>query len=164
MKKLYIDFDGVIMNTIEISYNNMLNLKIDQTDQNAIRNYYKYLNWHELLESANIINDAFNCIQKIRNSGKFEISILSHVNSLDEIVAKITYIRKFLPDITFISVPRSISKTDMVDPKNSILIDDYAGNLEEWKSLGGVSIRFNLELKGKGFIVVNKLDQILEVI
>ena len=47
--------------------------------------------------------------------------------------------------------------------KNAILIDDYAGNLEEWKNNGGMGVKFSTELKGKGFPVINRLDQILEL-
>ena len=52
----------------------------------------------------------------------------------------------------------------MVHVHDSILIDDYAGNLDEWKNKGGISIRFNRNLKGKGYPVIDKLDQILEIL
>ena len=66
--------------------------------------------------------------------------------------------------MTIIPVPRELSKTEMVHVHDSILIDDYAGNLDEWKNKGGISIRFNRELKGKGYPVIDKLDQILEIL
>lgn len=161
MKKLYIDFDGVIMNTIEITYNEMVKLNIDLTDQESIRNYYKNLDWFVLINKSKIINDGIECIKKIIETNEYEVSILSHVTSLEEAEAKINFIRKNIKNLNFISVPRILSKTDVVDAKNNILIDDFATNLEEWKKCGGLGIRFNSELKGKGFKVINRLDQIL---
>ena len=37
-------------------------------------------------------------------------------------------------------------------------------NLDEWKNKGGISIRFNRNLQGKGYPVIDKLDQILEIL
>ena len=110
-----------------------------------------------------IINDGINCIHKILESNKFNVAILTHVNSLDEAVQKVKYIRKYLEDITVIPVPKAISKTKMVRSKDAILIDDYSGNLREWESEGGIGVRFSLKLNGKGFRVIDKLDQILDM-
>ena len=167
MKNLYIDFDGVIMNTIDISYEIIKSMGLDHKnplDQPKIREYYANVDWNELLnKKAVIINDAINCIKKIIASNRFEVTILSHVNSLSEAEEKVKYIRKYFKDITIIQVHRSISKTEMVHTAGSILIDDFVGNLEEWKAKGGLGIKFSTELNGKGFIVIDKLDQILDL-
>lgn len=167
MKNLYIDFDGVIMNTIEITYEELKKLNLDSDnleDQEKIRNFYASIDWNELLnKKASIINDAIKCIKKLIDSEQFNIAILSHVNSLDEAIEKVKYIRKHFKDITFIPVPRDIEKTEMVHVEDAILIDDYAGNLEAWKKAGGVAIKFSTKLNGKGFVVIDRLDQILEL-
>lgn len=164
MRNLYIDFDGVIMNTIEITYQDMTNKNINQDNQKEVRDYYKNLDWIQLLKKSKIINNGIECIEKIIESEKFEISILTHVNSLHEAVEKIKFIRKYFKDITIIPVPRELSKTEMVHVEDSILIDDYAGNLQEWQEKGGISIRFSEKMHGKGFIVIDKLDKILDII
>lgn len=164
MKNLYIDFDGVIMNTIEIAYQDMIDKNINQDNQKEVRDYYKNLDWKELLRNSKVINDGINCMNKIIESEKFEISILTHVNSLHEAVEKIKFIRKYFKDITIIPVPRELSKTEMVHVEDSILIDDYAGNLKEWQEKGGIAIRFSEKLHGKGFIVIDKLDKILDIV
>ena len=51
----------------------------------------------------------------------------------------------------------------MVNVNNAILIDDYTGNLKEWEENGGISVRFSTKLSGKGYKVIDKLDQILEL-
>ena len=65
MRNLYIDFDGVIMNTIDITYNDMIKKGINQDSQEEVRNYYANLNWSKLLEEAEIINDGINAINNI---------------------------------------------------------------------------------------------------
>lgn len=164
---LYIDFDGVIMNTIDVTYEDLKNKGLNtKSPENAeaIRNYYATMDWEELLNKrATFINNAVECINNIVASKKFNVSILTHVTSLKEAVEKINYTRKYLNNITIIPVPRDVSKTSMVKTKNAILIDDYVGNLEEWKNNGGMGVKFSTELKGKGFPVINRLDQILEL-
>ena len=164
---LYIDFDGVIMNTIDVTYEELkakgLNVKSPENAE-QIRNFYATIDWNELLnKKAKIINDAIECIKKIIDSKKFNVSILTHVTTLNEAVEKVNYLRKYMNGITIIPVPREVSKTSMVETKNAILIDDYAGNLEEWEKCNGIGIKFSIELKGKGFPVINRLDQILDL-
>lgn len=163
MKELYIDFDGVILDTITTSYNMMDELGIDKTDAIKTMEFYKNLDWKEFIKNTPVINDGINCIQKIINSNKYRVSILTHVNSLDEAINKINYIRKYFNDITIIPVPKKISKTKMVHSEGAILVDDYAGNLREWESAKGIGIRFSTKKNGKGFIAIDKLDQILEL-
>ncbi len=167
MRNLYIDFDGVIMNTIEISYAELKKIGLDDKDpkdQKAVRKYYADIDWNILLnEKASIINDAIGCIQKILDSELYKVTILSHVISLQEAVEKVKYIRKYFRDITVIPVPREISKTEMVHTEGDILVDDYVGNLQEWKDAGGIGIKFSTKLNGKGFVVIDKLDQLLDM-
>lgn len=164
MINLYIDFDGVIMNTIEIGYNAIKNLGLEVNSENC-QKYYANLDWKEFLnKKCSQINNSIECIQKIIDSNIFNVNILSHVVSLDEAVEKIKYIRKYFKDITFIPVPKKISKTKMVHTENSILIDDYAANLREWENAGGIGIRFSEKLNGKGFYVIDHLDQVIEYV
>lgn len=163
MKNLYIDFDGVICNTIEVSYEMIKASGVDLKDENKVRQFYKKLDWNSLLKKCEIINDSFENIKKIQNSGKFNVSILTHVNSMDEIIAKVKYIRKYLEDITIIPVPKTISKTKMINARFSILVDDFNGNLDEWKEAGGIGVRFDLDMNKKGFLVIDHLDTLLEL-
>ena len=163
MINLYIDFDGVIMNTIEVSYKELEKLNIKPKEHEKASSYYSNLNWKEFLnKKCTPINNSIECIQKIIDSNMFNVNILSHINSLDEAVEKIKYIRKYFKDITFIPVPKKISKTKMVHTEDSILIDDYSGNLREWEAAGGIGVRFSEKLNGKGFHVIDHLDQIIE--
>jgi len=163
MKELYIDFDGVILDTINPSYAAMAEMGIDSKNSIKVGEYYENVDWEEFIKETPQINDSINCIKKIYESNKFNVSILTHVTTLDEAQAKINYLRKSIKEITIIPVPRKISKTKMVNVNNAILIDDYTGNLKEWEENGGISVRFSTKLSGKGYKVIDKLDQILEL-
>lgn len=164
---LYIDFDGVIMNTIDVTYEDLKNTGLNiKNPENAekVRDFYAAIDWKNLLNNrAQIINDAMNCIKKIIASNKFNVSILTHINSLNEAIEKVKYIRKYLKDITIIPVPKEISKTSMVHTEGAILIDDYVGNLEEWREHKGIGVKFSTKLNGKGFPVIDRLDQIIDL-
>ena len=96
MRNLYIDFDGVISDTIEVTYQMMKDRGIDKSDLEGVALFYQELDWAELLETTPLINNSMEKIQKILDSNKFDVAILTHVISLKEAVAKIKYIRKFL--------------------------------------------------------------------
>ena len=163
MKNLYIDFDGVICNTIEITYKMLDEAKIDLSDRQKVTEFYEYLDWEHVLENCEIINNAMENIKKIMSSGKFNVAILTHVNSMNEVIQKVKFIRKYLRDVTIIPVPKEISKTRMINARFSILVDDYPVNLDEWKEAGGIGVRFDLDMDGKGFLVINHLDELLEL-
>lgn len=161
MKNLYIDFDGVICDTIGITYDMMEKSGTNYTDEMECMKFYENLDWNYILENSHIINDAMGCIQQIIDSGRFDVAILTHVNSINEIICKVNFIRKYFTDLTIIPVPKAISKTKMINSMGSILVDDYNGNLEEWTSEGGLAVRFDLNLDSKGFLVIDKLSDIL---
>ncbi len=162
MKNLYIDFDGVILDTINVTFDLLKELGIDETNEKEVRHFYATLDWKKMLEETPQINNSMECIKKLEESELYDIAILTHVNSLNEIVEKVKFIRKHLGTITIIPVPKQLSKTKMVNAKDAILVDDYSGNLREWALAGGIGIRFNLRKNGKGFPVIDSLDQLLE--
>lgn len=163
MKNLYIDFDGVLMDTITTSYRLLDEAKVDRNNSEEILKFYQTLNWEEVIEITPILNDSINRLRNIKKSNRFNISILTHVNSLAEIVEKVKFIRKYFHDITVIACPKQISKTQIVHAKDAILIDDWHINLKEWKEAGGIPIKFSPTLNDRGYICVDKIDDILNI-
>lgn len=159
-KNLYIDFDGVILDTITTLYGDYQKQNIKEEERSK---FYENYEWDKIIDDKYIINDSINDIQKIIDSDKFNLAILTHVNSIKETVLKIKYLRKYFKDITIIPVPKEISKTKMVHTKDAILIDDYAGNLREWEKEGGIGVRFNLKGNSKGFKLVKELKEIIDM-
>lgn len=163
MINLYIDFDGVILNTIELAEEMMRKNNITYSNIEAVDEFYTNLNWNYLLSKTRIINDGIESIQRIIDSNKFDVAILTKINSLHEAIEKIEYIRQYFKDITIIPVPQKISKTKMVHTKGSILIDDTDTNLEEWHKEGGISIKFSENLTAYEFKTINKLDEVINM-
>lgn len=162
MKNLYIDFDGVILDTITYLYRDFKETCKNYTEE-EIKNFYVNYHWENIIKDDFIINDSINCIKKIIASNKFNLAILTHVNSINEAVLKINYLRKYFKDITIIPCPKEISKTKMIHTKDAILIDDYSGNLRKWKKEGGIPIKFSLGVEPNEFIVIKKLDEIIDL-
>ena len=163
MKNLYIDFDGVIMDTINKAYQMMDDENINRTNIEDVSNFFKNLEWNKLLNETDEINGAINKVKKLNDSNKFNVAILTHVNSLNEAIEKVKFIRKFYNDITVIPVPKEISKTKMVHTKDAILVDDYTSTLVEWKSEGGIGIKFSVKPKQSKFIVIDDLDKLFTI-
>ena len=156
MKDLYIDFDGVIKDTIKVSYKMMEDEKIDLRDRPKVIEFYKQLDWEYLLKISAEIKNAL-----ISEEGTFSPKILTTVNSLNEIKAKLSDIKKNCKNITVISAPSGIEKSVLVNPKNSILVDDYRGNLISWQNSGGIPVKFANEISSE-FITINTLEVFTE--
>jgi len=163
MTNLYIDFDGVIVNSIDVTYKMADEEGFIKTYENYLQ-FYRNLDWNDVLNKCNPINNSWECIGKIIDSHKFNVAILTHVNSIGEIEEKVKLIRKYFRDITIIPVPKSISKTNMLKAEGSVLVDDYVNNLDEWREAGGYGIRFDLDMDGKGYPVIDRLDVLLDIL
>lgn len=164
MRRLYIDFDGVVMDTIPLLYNELAKNNVELGDEEHVRAVFHDFDFGTIIKDKNILNDSINCIKKIIETGRFEVAFLSHVNSLAEGVVKVKYLRRhFKNNITIIIVPKEIEKPKMVHSEGAILIDDFAGNLREWEANGGIAIRFSKELESHGYKVINRLDAILDM-
>ena len=163
MKRLYIDFDGVVMDTIPPLYKAMEENNVDFDEEQQKREFFANFDFSTIINDESILNNSIGCIKKLIKSGKFEISFLTHINSLTEGVVKVEYLRRHFEDITIILVPKEISKTKMVHSEDAILIDDFSGNLEEWRDSGGNPVRFSKDLEDKGFPVLNRLDKLIEM-
>ncbi len=163
MRRLYIDFDGVIMDTIPLLYNELAKNNVSLDNEEEVRRVFAAFDFTAIIKDKNILNDSIDCIHKLLDSKKFEIGFLTHVNSLNEGVVKVQYLRKhFKNNVSIILVPRQLSKPKMVHSKDAILVDDYTGNLKEWEETGGISIKFSKKLEGHGYRVVNRLDMLLD--
>lgn len=163
MKRLYIDFDGVVMDTIPPLYEALQKSGADVTNESEIRVFFASYDFSKIINDDNILNDSINCIKKLIDSKMFEISFLTHINSLTEGCVKVEYLRRHFKDITIIMVPKEISKTKVVHSEGAILVDDYSGNLKEWEENGGIAVRFSKELESHGYKVLNHLDELIDM-
>lgn len=162
MKNLYIDFDGVILDTMTIMYDKKTYIGKDKPIEEQEK-YFTNYPWENIVKDENILCDSINCIKKIIESNKFNLSILTHVNSMKEAVLKINYLRKYFDDITIIPCPKKVSKTKMVHTKDSILVDDFSVNLREWKEEGGIGVKFSIKEENDEFPVIKNLTELIDM-
>lgn len=158
MKKVYIDFDGVIMNTNNAITNLLDNHQIDRTNYDETFNFLKKIKWDELLKECDEISNAFFHLKNLNESSDFSVAILTHVCSEEEANEKKKLLLDKVGNLNVIPVPRNIDKCHYVDPKNSILVDDYSKNLELWQQNGGISIKFTNKQYDKFKAIYNLSD------
>lgn len=163
MKQLYIDFDGVILDTMTKTYKVLEESGIDKKDQAKVKEYFRNLDWKKLIAETDQINDSISEIKKICASKKFNVYILTHINSTNEMVEKIKYLHKVLPQVTVVSVPKEIPKTEVVNPSAAILIDDYSGNIREWQKKLGIGIKFVKEPEGSDYPEITHLSEVIDM-
>ncbi len=163
MKQLYIDFDGVILDTIAKTYKVMEDKGIDIKDQEKVKDFYRNVDWKKLIEETDVINDSINEIKKICDSKKFNVYILTHINSTKEMIEKIKFLHKELPQVTVVSVPKELPKTEVVNPSAAILIDDYSGNIKEWQKKLGIGIKFVKEHENSDYPEITHLSEVIDM-
>ena len=163
MKQLYIDFDGVILDTITKTYKVMEEENIDIKNEEQVMEFYRNLDWGKLILETPQINDSINEIKKICDCKKFNVYVLTHVNSTNEMIEKIKFLHNVLPLVTIVSVPKQIPKTEVVNPCSAILIDDYSGNIKQWQKKLGIGIKFVKEKENGEYPEITHLSEVINM-
>ena len=134
--KVFLDFDGVILDT-----DSAIDLEFDGNGSRG--DFIKNYDWFKLMRDDLIINRAFDYIK----NSKYSVNLLSKFCSICECQAKIKYLRKNEVNIDINLVPTLINKCDVVSAFGNVLIDDKVSNLDSWSERGGISIFFNKDSK-----------------
>lgn len=135
---VYIDFDGVIYDTVSIIFDKIK--KYNVSLEKDCSSFFENLDWKKILYSSKEINSSISKIEKLKN--KYNIKILTHVSSLNEMIEKTNFIRNKFTDIDIIFVPKKLDKSVIVNAKNNILVDDSKKNIDNWNAKGGIGILF----------------------
>ena len=159
MLKLYLDCDGVILDTINKSYQMLEKLNITTEEEKS--KFYNNIDWDNLIEISGQINDSINKIKELTKY--FDVEILTHVYSEYEANVKTQYFIKMLPGINVIAVPKSIKKADYVNATGCILVDDYSSNLAYWEEKGGVPVKFSDFEENSPYTVISDLLELIEL-
>lgn len=147
--KLYLDFDGVILDTIDVTYK----MFEENKKYKDMKEFYKTLDWNYILDVCKPINDSINYIQELVDSDLYDVNILTHVITREEAIAKKKFVDNNLPLVKLITVDKEFNKCDVVECENAVLVDDYMENVELWNSKGGIGIKFSD--KGKEYEVMS---------
>lgn len=140
---LYIDFDGVILDTAKILFEEWKKNPNRHSLPEAEKiKYIQKANWPFILNNSEIINDS---IYYLKQMDPNKSSILTKIHSQNnEGISKIEWIRKQGIKQNIILVPHKYKKTDIVIANNNILIDDYLNNLDDWIENKGIPILFDI--------------------
>ena len=144
---VYFDFDGVIKDTMRHCSYLLLRLhgidmnyhsKANEDDERVVTNFFKSMDWDYLLNESSEINEAISFIKLFQESGIFNPSIYSAVNSESEMHKKCIFIERNIGNIrkkfNVVHTPKlAINSSD-------VLVDDTEYNLENW---AGVPIHFD---------------------
>ena len=73
MQKLYLDCDGVILDTINKSYKMLKERGL--TDEGEVAKFYNDINWTDLIKKSGQINNSINKIKELSNYFDIEIYV-----------------------------------------------------------------------------------------
>ncbi len=161
MIKLYLDFDGVILNTIDVTYDMLAKRNI--TDGKEKDEFYRNLDWFDLINGCSEIENSVSNIKRLIKSDLYDICILTHIGAgSSELSAKRKYLKDKFGNIKVIGVKKGINKCDVVDCYNAILVDDYMNNLELWYEKGGIPIKFSDNGRKCKFMSIKNLGELVD--
>lgn len=166
MYNLYLDCDGVLLDTIRGGFNIMNELGIDLNDSVKVSTYFKYVNWKKLIEISGILDNSISKVKLLSESNIFKnISILTATHTYDEGCQKKDFFYNHLPNIKVNPVPFKLQKNFVVNTKNSILVDDNIKYITNWKNAGGIGVLFKLdsELNFNEELGVYEIGDLLEI-
>ena len=144
MRDLYIDFDGVLFDTITYAFLEMKRLGVDITNQDEITEYFKKVNWKYLINQGGILNDSIKKLEQIIDSNEFaRVEVATHRCSYNEGVIKTEDLKTRIPNLKVTTIPRLIHKHYALKAENNILIDDAKQKVIDWINDGGIGILFS---------------------
>ena len=144
---VYIDFDGVILDTEGLLFEewrknpNRHNL----TEDDKIK-YIQRVDWNYIINNSEIINDSIYYLQHMDYN---KSAILTKIHSsCNEGVSKVKWLRNQGVKQSIILVRYMVKKTDMVEACGNILVDDCLKNLDDWVCDNGIPLFFDINNDG----------------
>jgi len=186
---VFIDCDGVILNTIECSRDMLLEkYGIDKykhkrenvEDDKLVAKFFAELDWGELLNKSSQINNSFFWINKLYDSKEFYPIIFSMCNSNQEAIQKDKFFNEYLPNIERIYFSPCNKKAELKSLGlglghgkdlgywsvgcGAILIDDDTHNLVPWKEKGGRPVLFSTKpVENAQFPIIDNLGKLFDL-
>ena len=163
---LYLDCDGVILDTIDTAYRLMQIEGLDITNRKTVDNYFISSDWNVLIYEAGILKNSIIKIKRIIDSNVFSsVKILTKISgNLEEEKIKRILFGKLLPNVEVIAVKIDDNKDEIVDPVNNILVEDSINNADRWNLAGGVGVYFVKENPDYSKDQIDDLSEVLEPI
>lgn len=159
MKKLFLDLDGVLINTNKYVQETINKSNVDISIKEDFEGLCKSFPWQEFLNKCKEINNNFELLNELNKI--YDLTIITHFYSHNEEKLKIDYITTNFKDIKYIAVPFKKKKDEMVDAKNCILVDDYYANIESWNNSGGIGLYYSKNTS-RNIMTIDNLKPLLD--
>ena len=169
----YFDCDGVLLDTITTSFKDM-NLELGREYRTPdIVNYYKNINWVDLINRSGEIKNSCRKLLILKNLDLFKnIGIATHRNTyMNEGVAKRNYFNKHAKGITVFDIPIKLEKHFALKADDNILVDDSKKKILGWINDGGIGVLFDqnasellLPDESRPYYVTNNLLDLMKII
>lgn len=144
MRSLYIDFDGVLFDTVTYAFNEMKRLGVDLSDDDAITDYFVKVDWLNLINQGGVLNDSIKKLEILIESEEFErVEVATHRCSYEEGVIKTKDLKSRIPNLKITTIPKKIEKHFALNSHDNILIDDAKKKVVSWIYDGGIGILFS---------------------
>lgn len=140
---IYIDFDGVILDTEDLLFKEWRKNKDRHllSEKEKIK-YIQNSNWKYIINNSETINDSIYYLNQMDPNNSF---ILTKIHSYcNEGLAKLEWAKRNNIKQKIILVPYYKNKCDIVSAKDNILIDDCLKNLDEWVLNDGIPAFFDI--------------------
>ena len=160
MRNLYLDCDGVILDTIDKAYELMRRDGLDPKNRELVNKYFVDVDWLYLINEAGQLDNSIEKIIKLREMGIYDIKILTTCVNKNEPWIKTLYFEQELPGIPVITVPWMVRKDSVVDADNSILVDDSTTNVTNWRESGGIGLHF---VKGFASLEDMQINDLMDI-
>lgn len=162
MIKLFLDLDGVLINTNKFVQESINNSPVDISNKEAFVELCKSFPWNNFLEKCEEIKNSFELIERLKE--RYDLTIITHCYSECETELKINFIKEKFKDVKYITTPFNKAKNEMVSStENSILIDDYIVNIDNWSKSGGIGFLFSDKQNSKDYPIIDDLRYLLDI-
>ena len=157
MEELYIDFDGVILDSQE-RYKSIM---LDNTNLNDWVEYLSSINWYEFLRECKEIDESLTTIKKLEKYRNLK-GIITRIHAFTEGIEKASFLRENNISVPIYYVMPEQKKSQVVVPnKNRILVDDDIKNCFEWENAGGRAILLDNNSKIETKKIIKTLKSLL---
>lgn len=169
----YFDCDGVLLDTITTSFKDM-NLELGREYRtNNVVNYYKNVNWVDLINRSGEINHSSEKLLILKELNLFKnIGIATHRNTyMNEGMAKRNYFNEHANGIAVFDIPIKLEKHFALKADDNILVDDSKKKIMGWINHGGIGVLFDqnadellLPDENRPYYVTNNLLDLIKII
>ena len=138
----YIDFDGVILDTEELLFEDWRKIPDRHNlPEEAKIKYIQERDWKYIVSNSPAINDSIYVLKQLDPAKN---RILTKTHSFEnEAGAKLWWREVNGIRVPMIIVPYQYKKTEIVSAYGNTLTDDGLFNLDEWKEAGGIPYLFD---------------------